>query len=83
MTDTPAPQIDFATGEVLTVSLPSGTYQTYVMRWQVTNSLTGEVLSEQSGILLHDWIKTVTPEQLLFVGDQLVAKAALWAAGVR
>jgi hypothetical protein len=83
MTDTPAPQIDFATGEVLTVAIPSGTYRTYVMRWQVSNSFTGQVLSREEGLTIHEWLQNVTAEELQAVGDQFVSRAALWAAGVR
>lgn len=83
MTDTPTPQVDFATGQVLTVSIPTGTYRTYVMQWQVSNSRTGEIISRQDGVTIHDWLQTVTDEQLQAVGDQFVSRAAMWAAGVR
>jgi hypothetical protein len=83
MADAAAASIDMAQGEVVTVSLPSGSYRTYVMRWQVSSSFTGEVLSRQDGITIHQWLQAVTAEELQAVGDQFVSRAALWAAGVR
>ena len=83
MTGEPAPQLDFATGEVVTISLPSGTYRTYLMHYQVSNSFTGEIKAQAAGLSLHEWLQSATPEELEFVGAGIVQRVAMWAAGVR
>ena len=83
MTGEPAPQLDFATGEVVTISLPSGTYRTYLMHYQVSNSFTGEIKAQAAGLSLHEWLQSATPEELAFVGAGVVERVAMWAAGVR
>lgn len=83
MTDEPAPQIDVASGEVLEVVMPGGVYRTYVMAYRVTNSFTGEVRAEATGLSIHDWLQTATTDELAFVGERVVQRIALWAAGVR
>lgn len=83
MNETPAPQIDRASGEVVTVTLPSGSYRTYVMHWQVSNSFTGEIIASAAGQSLHEWLQQATAEELAFVGDGVVERIALYAAGVR
>ena len=83
MNETPAAQIDRASVEVVTVTLPTGAYRTCVMTWQVSNSFTGEVIASAAGQSLHDWLQHVTAEELAFVGDGMVERIALWAAGMR
>jgi len=79
----PAPQLDFASGEVVTISLPSGSYRTYLMNYQVSNSFTGQVKAAVSGLSLHDWLQNATAEELAYVGEGVVQRVAMWAAGVR
>jgi len=79
----PAPQLDFATGEVVTISLPSGSYRTYLMTYQVSNSFTGEIKAKAVGLSLHDWLQNATADELAYVGEGVVQRVAMWAAGVR
>jgi len=81
--DTPAPCIDRAEGNVVTITLTGGTYRTYVMSYRVSNSVTSAVIAERQGLSLHDWLQTATAEELAFVGAGVVERVALWAAGVR
>ena len=81
--DTPAPCIDRAEGNVVTITLTGGSYRTYVMSYRVSNSVTGAVIAERQGLSLHDWLQTATAEELAFVGAGVVERVALWAAGVR
>lgn len=81
--DTPAPCIDRAEGNVVTITLTGGSYRTYVMTYRVSNSVTGAVIAERQGLSLHDWLQTATAEELAFVGAGVVERVALWAAGVR
>lgn len=81
--DTPAPCIDRAEGTVVTITLPGGSYRTYVMTYKVSNSVTGALIAERQGLSLHDWLQTATAEELAFVGAGVVERVALWAAGVR
>jgi hypothetical protein len=83
MSGEPAPQLDFATGEVVTISLPSGSYRTYLMQYQVSNSITGQVKAAASGLSLHQWLQTATAEELQFVGEGVVERVAMYAAGYR
>ena len=83
MTGEPAPQLDFASGEVVTISLPSGSYRTYLMQYQVSNSFTGEIKAEAVGLSLHDWLQNATADELAYVGEGVVQRVAMWAAGVR
>jgi hypothetical protein len=79
----PAPQLDFASGEVVTISLPSGSYRTYLMTYQVSNSFTGEIKAKYFGLTLHDWLQNATADELAYVGEGVVQRVAMWAAGVR
>ena len=79
----PTPQVDFATGRAVTITLPQGSYVTYVMTYRVSDSATGEVIAEQQGLTAHQWLQTATPEELAFVLGGAVDRIAQWAAGVR
>jgi len=82
--DTPAPCIDRAEGNVVTITLPGGTYRTYVMTYKVSNSVTGAVIAERRGLSLHDWLQGASAEELArVVTEDFVQRVALWAAGVR
>jgi hypothetical protein len=83
MSSEPAPQLDFATGEVVTISLPSGSYRTYLMDYRVSNSFTGEIRAQATGLSLHQWLQNATADELAFVGEGVVQRIAMWAAGVR
>lgn len=83
MSGEPAPQLDFATGEVVTIGLPSGSYRTYLMTYQVSNSFTGEIKAKVNGLSLHDWLQNATADELAYVGEGVVQRVAMWAAGVR
>ena len=81
--DEAAPQINYATGEVLDVIMPSGSYRTYVMAYRVVDSFTGVVRAEANGLSLHAWLQTATAEEMAYVGAGVVERIALFAAGVR
>lgn len=81
--DTPAPSIDQAEGNVVTIMLPGGSYRTYLMNFRVMNSVTGVVIAERQGLSLHEWLQAASPEELAYVGDGVVGRVALWAAGSR
>ena len=81
--DTPAPWIDWHDGNVVTISLPGGSYRTYLMSFRVSNSVTGTIIAERQGLSLHDWLQNATAEELAYVGAGVVERVALWAAGRR
>ncbi len=81
--NTPGPYLNRADGKVITIVLPSGIHRTYLMTFTVTNSKTGELLAEEQGLTLHEWLQRASAEELAAVGAGVVEKIALWAAGVR
>lgn len=80
---TPAPLIERADGVVMMINITGGSYRTYVMDYLVTNSATGEVLAQRSGLTLHAWLQEATPEEMAYVGAGVVQRVAEWDAGVR
>ena len=81
--DEAAPQINSATGEVLDVIMPSGSYRTYIMQYRVVDSFSGVVRAEADGLTLHAWLQQATEEEMAYVGAGVVERIALYAAGVR
>lgn len=82
--DTPAPCIDRAEGTLVTITLPGGSYRTFVMNYRVSNSMTGAIIAERQGLSLHDWLQGASAEELArVVTEDFVQRVALWAAGVR
>ena len=79
----PTPQVDYANGRAVTITLPQGSYITYVMAYRVSDSATGEVIAERQGLTAHEWLQTATPDELAFVLGGAVDRIAQWAAGVR
>ena len=79
----PTPQVDYATGRAVTITLTGGSYVTYVMTYRVSDSATGEVIAERQGLTAHEWLQTATPDELAFVLGGAVDRIAQWAAGVR
>lgn len=79
----PAPQIDIARGRIVTVTLPSGAYVTYIMDYRVTDSMTGELIAEAQGLSLHTWLNNATPEEIAYVGAGVVDRIAMFASGAR
>jgi len=53
------------------------------MTYQVSNSITGQVKAAASGLSLHQWLQTATAEELQFVGEGVVERVAMYAAGYR
>lgn len=79
----PAPQLDLAQGRIVTVTLPSGPFVTYIMDYRVTDSATGAVIAEKSGLSLHDWLNNASPAEIAYVGADVVERVAMYAAGAR
>ena len=79
----PTPQVDYANGRAVTITLTGGSYITYVMAYRVSDSATGEVIAERQGLTAHEWLQTASPEELAFVLGGAVDRIAQWAAGVR
>lgn len=80
---TPAPQIDIARGKIMTVTLSSGQFTTYIMDYRVTNSATGALIAEAQGLSLHDWLNGASPAEIAYVGAGVVERVAMYAAGAR
>jgi len=48
-----------------------------------SGTITGQVKAAASGLSLHQWLQTATAEELQFVGEGVVERVAMYAAGYR